>query len=383
MKFSEFLDVRDGTHDSPKRVNIGKKLITTKNLEDNRIDFTNAKNISLNDFKRINERSRVDQFDILLSMIGTVGNVYQERSAFPDYAIKNLALLKFHGDELLSNWMNYYLQSKKGQSKIHQRLSGSTQQYISLTDLRNIEITLPNRDQMELCIKPLRYLDDLILKNNQINDNLTKLINLLFLEVYKSALLYKPLKEVANVSNGYAFKSKDLLDVPIDNSSPVFKMGNIKNNGGFDHTKIKSWVTPDYYPKDKFLAQYGDILMSMTDMKDNVRILGHTALMDVDKKYYINQRVCLIRPTKLPFEYLYPLTNSDDYINELRKHANHGVQVNLTIKSIKDSKIRIPNNNQLQKYIKLVRPLFEQLINNNQENLIMSQIKCNLLNKFF
>lgn len=330
MKFSEFLDVRDGTHDSPKRVNVGKKLITTKNLEDNRIDFTNAKNISLNDFKRINERSRVDQFDILLSMIGTVGNVYQERSAFPDYAIKNLALLKFHGDELLSNWMNYYLQSKKGQSKIHQRLSGSTQQYISLTDLRNIEITLPNRDQMELCIKPLRYLDDLILKNNQINDNLTKLINLLFLEVYKSALLYKPLKEVANVSNGYAFKSKDLLDVPIDNSSPVFKMGNIKNNGGFDHTKIKSWVTPDYYPKDKFLAQYGDILMSMTDMKDNVRILGHTALMDVDKKYYINQRVCLIRPTKLPFEYLYPLTNSDDYINELRKHANHGVQVNLT-----------------------------------------------------
>lgn len=172
MKFSEFIDVRDGTHDSPKRVNVGKKLITTKNLEDNRIDFTNAKNISLNDFKRINERSKVDQFDILLSMIGTVGNVYQERAVFPDYAIKNLALLKFHGDELLSNWMNYYLQSKKGQSKIHQRLSGSTQQYISLTDLRNIEITLPNRDQMELCIKPLRYLDDLILKNNQINDNL-------------------------------------------------------------------------------------------------------------------------------------------------------------------------------------------------------------------
>lgn len=209
------------------------------------------------------------------------------------------------------------------------------------------------------------------------------MINLLFLEVYKSTLLYKPLKKVANVSNGYAFKSKELLDVPIDNSSPVFKMGNIKNNGGFDHTKIKSWVTPDYYPKDKFLAQYGDILMSMTDMKDNVRILGHTALMDVDKKYYINQRVCLIRPTELPFEYLYPLTNCDDYINELRKHANHGVQVNLTIKSIKDSKIRIPNNNQLQKYIKLVSPLFKQLINNNQENLIMSQIKCNLLNKFF
>lgn len=318
-----------------------------------------------------------DGDSVLIPRKGSLNNVMYVTSKF--WTVDTMFWTKIDKNKILPKYL-YYCLSKIDLSTFN---VGSAVPSLTIKILNEITLEVPSLQIQNEIISKIKPIEDKIRLNNKINDNLTKLINLLFLEVYKSALLYKPLKEVANVSNGYAFKSKDLLDVPIDNSSPVFKMGNIKNNGGFDHTKIKSWVTPDYYPKDKFLAQYGDILMSMTDMKDNVRILGHTALMDVDKKYYINQRVCLIRPTKLPFEYLYPLTNSDDYINELRKHANHGVQVNLTIKSIKDSKIRIPNNNQLQKYIKLVRPLFEQLINNNQENLIMSQIKCNLLNKFF
>lgn len=318
---------------------------------------------------------------VIIIVARGVGGTGDVKIAPPKSFITNLSIIvDIINDKLINK---KYLQLLLGSLNLRNLDSGSAQSQITIAALSKVELDLPKKDIQDEIASKIELIERKIQLNKRINDNLTKLINLLFLEVYKSTLLYKPLKKVANVSNGYAFKSKELLDVPIDNSSPVFKMGNIKNNGGFDHTKIKSWVTPDYYPKDKFLAQYGDILMSMTDMKDNVRILGHTALMDVDKKYYINQRVCLIRPTELPFEYLYPLTNCDDYINELRKHANHGVQVNLTIKSIKDSKIRIPNNNQLQKYIKLVSPLFKQLINNNQENLIMSQIKCNLLNKFF
>lgn len=105
-------------------------------------------------------------------MIGTVGNVYQEKNDNPEYAIKNLALLKFHGDELLSNWMNYYLQSEDGQNKIKQKLNGSTQQFISLKELRNLEIELPTKKEMETKSRPLNLIDGLIQKNNQLNDNL-------------------------------------------------------------------------------------------------------------------------------------------------------------------------------------------------------------------
>ena len=374
MKFSEFLDVRDGTHDSPKRVNIGKKLITTKNLEDNRIDFTNAKNISLNDFKRINERSKVDQFDNLLSMIGTVGNVYQERSAFPDYAIKNLALLKFHGDELLSNWMNYYLQSKKGQSKIHQRLSGSTQQYISLTDLRNIEITLPNRDQMELCIKPLRYLDDLILKNNQINDNLVKLVDSYFINFLNNVTtVEKTIEDIGTVVGG-GTPSKKIAD---------YWNGDI------------AWVTP------KDLSQHPLIFTSSGEnyitglglAKGSAKLLPTNTILFSSRAPigYIsiaknnlatNQGFKSVIPNKeYSFQFIYELLKHETAA--IKNEANGSTFKEISGKKLKQHIINIPNSEDTSKFNEITKPIFKQLRKLEEENEELLAIKKGLLEKYF
>ncbi|MDF5739171.1 MULTISPECIES: hypothetical protein [unclassified Nostoc] len=66
--------VRDGTHDTPKYVEQGIPLITSKNLKENGLDFSTAKNISLEDHQNISVRSEVDKGDILFAMIGTIGN---------------------------------------------------------------------------------------------------------------------------------------------------------------------------------------------------------------------------------------------------------------------------------------------------------------------
>ena len=73
-RFADVLDVRDGTHDTPKYVTEGIPLVTSKNLRKGLIDFESAKLISYEDAKQINNRSRVDDGDILLAMIGTIGN---------------------------------------------------------------------------------------------------------------------------------------------------------------------------------------------------------------------------------------------------------------------------------------------------------------------
>ncbi|XOQ57940.1 MAG: restriction endonuclease subunit S [Lactobacillus delbrueckii] len=172
MKFEDFIDVRDGTHDSPKAVEDGVYLLTTKGLKNQKIDFEGLKKVSFQDAKKINERSIVEQYDILLSMIGTVGNVYQERKSSVPYVIKNVALLKFHGDKVLSDWIYYYLLSPSGQQQINLRKKGSTQQFISLKDIRNISVDLPSRSEMKLLVKKLNVVNDKILLNEQINDNL-------------------------------------------------------------------------------------------------------------------------------------------------------------------------------------------------------------------
>ena len=60
------LDVRDGTHDSPKYYNEGIPFVTSKNLKNGTIDFSTCKLISKEDSLKYNERSRVDDYDILL-----------------------------------------------------------------------------------------------------------------------------------------------------------------------------------------------------------------------------------------------------------------------------------------------------------------------------
>ena len=57
---SEVLDVRDGTHDSPKYVHEGIPLVTSKNLSNGNIDFENIKYITQADADKINERSAVN-----------------------------------------------------------------------------------------------------------------------------------------------------------------------------------------------------------------------------------------------------------------------------------------------------------------------------------
>lgn len=86
-KTSEFcLRVADGTHDTPKPEQEGRLLITSKNLKGGRINFDGAYMISESDYLQINKRSKVDKWDVLFSMIGTVGEIALVRSE-PDYAI--------------------------------------------------------------------------------------------------------------------------------------------------------------------------------------------------------------------------------------------------------------------------------------------------------
>jgi len=107
-RLGDVLDVRDGTHDSPKFVDTGFPLVTSKNLTPNGLDLTNIKYISKDDYDSINKRSNVDTGDILFAMIGTIGNPVLITS-HPDFAIKNVALFKKKQLDQCMEYVKYYL----------------------------------------------------------------------------------------------------------------------------------------------------------------------------------------------------------------------------------------------------------------------------------
>ena len=183
-KLGIIADVRDGTHDSPKQVTHGKPLVTSHHIKQGKIDLDNAYHISLDDFEAVNKRSKVDKYDILFSMIGTVGEMALIDFE-PDFAIKNVGLFKTNGDIGLAKWILYYLKSKDAQAEIDACLKGSTQQYITLGDLRRFPIALPPLPEQKAIASVLSSLDDKIDLLHRQNKTLEAIAETLFKKMFQ------------------------------------------------------------------------------------------------------------------------------------------------------------------------------------------------------
>lgn len=169
------VDVRDGTHDSPKPKEIGRPLVTSKHLLPFGVDKSSANLISEEEYNKINERSAVATNDILLSMIGTVGLVSFIIENPVDFAIKNVGLFKTSCNPQLAYYVHCYLRSSSTQQLIEQFLAGSTQKYISLTELRKMPIHKPLGETLDFfntCVDPIYKM---VVSNTQENKSLIQL----------------------------------------------------------------------------------------------------------------------------------------------------------------------------------------------------------------
>lgn len=142
-------DVRDGTHDSPHYHSAGFPLVTSKNVTGGEIDLTDCSLISEADFNKINERSKVNMGDIIMPMIGTVGKPVIV-NVKPDFAIKNVSLIKFTDDSrVLNTFIRSLLQSDYFDDAVLSKVRGGTQKFISLGDIRKLVVIVPPMELQE------------------------------------------------------------------------------------------------------------------------------------------------------------------------------------------------------------------------------------------
>ena len=159
-KLGEVTDVRDGTHSSPKYIQRGHPFITSKNVSNGFINYENIQYISDGDYEEINKRSKVDVHDILMGMIGTIGNLALIREE-PDFAIKNVALIKYSGG-IDYQYLYQALQSSFVTSQLSSSLDGGTQKFVSLKRIRELEIAFPNEPEQQQIGSFFHNLDNLI-----------------------------------------------------------------------------------------------------------------------------------------------------------------------------------------------------------------------------
>jgi putative uncharacterized protein (fragment) len=343
------------------------------------------------DGKNVNK----DEIVVVARGVGGTGDV---KICKEDCFLTNLSIAFNVNEDINPLYVYYYYQIKN----LRYLDSGSAQSQITINDLKNVKIPIPSKDIQDKIVEVLNKLDQMIELNNEINNNLQKLINNIFISKFVNYYGYTGeyetteigdipsnwkvdnLGNVISFSNGYGWNSKDMLENNQPDTYKVFKMGNIKIGGGINKEKTRSWILKEKCSElEQFLSKKGDILMCMTDMKSSENpLLGHTALIDCDDEFVINQRVGIIRCDKdIRWPYIYTMTNLPFFINNIRSKAHSGVQVNLTTSGICDTKVLIPDKDSLEEFYKNVTPMYEEMFILNNEIEKLEELRDTLLPK--
>lgn len=146
-RMNKFCHVTDGTHDTPKPVDVGVPLVTGRCISSGFVDFDAAYNISETDHVGIKKRSGLKSGDILFSNIGTVGNcciVDYNR----EFSVKNVIIFK---PETMRDtaYLYYWMTSSTMQEIFGTQTNGASQQFIGLTFMRRYKLLVPKDDILE------------------------------------------------------------------------------------------------------------------------------------------------------------------------------------------------------------------------------------------
>ena len=143
VRLKLLVQVKDGTHDTPSYVPPGSgtyPLVTSKHIADGVIHIRAANHIGAVDYSEIRKRSDVTKGDVIMPMIGTIGNPVIVQTTDP-FAIKNLALFKTSISKLIgADFLVYLLDSRVVKFQFDDLSRGGVQGFVSLGILRNLSV---------------------------------------------------------------------------------------------------------------------------------------------------------------------------------------------------------------------------------------------------
>ena len=344
------IKVADGTHDTPKPLDVGEYLITSKHITSGKIDLSSAYKISKEDFHQINLRSKVDKWDVLITMIGTVGEVALVDHE-PNYAIKNIGLFKC-GDETKARWLKYYLQSPDGKAEILSRMGGTTQEYIALGELRNLPISFPPLPEQRAIAGVLSSLDDKIDLLHRQNKTLEGMAEAVFRECFienpQPHWLEQGLDKIATFLNGLPCQK-----YPPDGFSqalPVIKIRELRTGTNEDSDLATANVPPEYIVND------GDILFSWSgSLEVVIWSFG---------KGVLNQHLFKVSSVKYPKWFFYFWIKH--HLSEFRGIAKDKATTmgHIQRHHLSDAVVLIPDKDSFDIFHNRIGPLFNKMTNN-------------------
>lgn len=332
--------------------------------------------------------------DILITAVGTIGNLYYVDKK-RDFYFKdgNVILFTSFSEKVNSKYLYYYMRSPLFKKQLEYAMIGAVQKALTMVMLNKIEIDLPTIEKQNAIVRILEKIDSKISNNNKINAELEYMAKTLydywFLQFefpneegkpYKSSggkmVWNEELKreipegweignlyDIADFINGLACQKYR----PVNDTEklPVIKITEM-HDGITDNTEF---VRSDI-PENNIIND-GDILFSWSATLETMIWTGG--------KCGLNQHIFKVIPNNISKYYVFMQLSS--YIGNFVKmaEARKTTMGHITTEHLKQSKIVLPNKAIAEMFDKKISDVFRMIIKNNQEKRELMNVRDFLL----
>ncbi|WP_417137946.1 restriction endonuclease subunit S [Paratractidigestivibacter faecalis] len=384
--------IYDGDHSAPPKSKSGIPFITISNINagDGFIDFSNTAFVPEEYCKSLKVERKPKRGDVLYSVVGSFGIPSLIKSDEKFVFQRHIAILR-PSERIDSTYLYYVLKDPNFYHWADAVAIGSAQRTVTLGQLRNKEIDLPDLETQRRIAGVLSAYDELIENNRK----QIKLLEEAAQRLYKDWFvdLNFPGHETTPIHNGLpeGWKMGSLLDIAevirgcsyssdeiAGGEKMLINLGNLAPFGGFRTGYEKPFSGK---PRPDQAVAKGDVIMGLTEQATG--LAGYAALLpSVPEGSVISADLVKLAPKdSVPSEFIYALLRFGRLSDLISPLANGTKIKHLRPESLPRAVALLPNVELMRRYAECVGPLYDGIDTCQQQIAAAREARDRLLPK--
>ena len=169
---------------TPEYIEKGIPYITSKNIKNGKIDFSKVNYISQESFDKISKNRPILNGDILISMIGTLGETAEVTVNDGVFYGQNMFLVRLDESKVDKRYFLNYFKSNYVKRALAEKQNQSTQKYLKANHIEDLYIPVPMVEQQRNVACVLDKISEMINFRKQQLQQLDELVKARFVELF-------------------------------------------------------------------------------------------------------------------------------------------------------------------------------------------------------
>lgn len=155
--------ISDGSHNPPPNTGSGIPVLSAKNINQDRIDFSIVDRWTTEDnWKYENKKINIENGDVLLTIVGTIGRIAVVHTTEKFILQRSVCIIKVNKKLIDSDYLTFVIQSTPLIKWMYENASGTAQKGIYLKTVKKLQIPLPPLSEQRRIVTRLNELFALV-----------------------------------------------------------------------------------------------------------------------------------------------------------------------------------------------------------------------------